>query len=322
MNTEVRAKIDETRAMIARIQNYTIQVRPIVVPDIKPGFFGRISQQNRNYRNAQVKAKAEQDAIVAKYNPLIEKLKGLYDTLINTIPEETKTKLETYKFDLKPGTTEKDPYYIKKGTKRQREYGSGMPYIEEDTIIVIDDNIDKNVEDFIAWENDIEPAKVRNAKAKQDAIEKPKKDQLIIDRYVAKGYTYIPAHIETRKQNDYIAIMHGSSSYNVEISAFLKYKTKSYSDKPDWTQTTETIKHTLKEENNSPIEVQCKINIWTRTLPTGWPETIVVGSDKFYKTINIIDPPEAPKAPEAPQGGKRSKRKTLKKKKRSGKKLN
>ena len=310
MNSEVmfqlRADIDKTRSEIAEIYNYTTSYTRIVVPEIKgTGILGRITQKNKNNRNSVAKAKVAQNARIddykKQYNTLHEKLGGLYNDLINAIPEETKTKLETYNFHLVPGTTKEDPYYIKEDTNRPRKYASGRPYIEDHTKIFIDDNIVKNVEDFIAWEDDIPLAKEREAKAARIAEEKPKKDQLIIDRYVAKGYTYIPKR--TKQGPSSSAQYQGYEVTSTEeIPAFLEYKIKSYSDKPDWTQTTETIKHTLKEENNSPIEVQCKINIWTRELPKGFPQRIEIGSDDFYKTIDEI---------EKTSGGKRSKRKTF-----------
>ena len=97
---------------------------------------------------------------------------------------------------------------------------------------------------------------------------------------------------------------------------------------PGWTRAEEDVEvdvfgpSTGNQSHNQyypPTKGTKKIPIWTRELPTEpivWPQEIVVGSDPFYETIDIIDPPEAS------QGGKRSKRKTLKKKKRSGKKLN
>lgn len=94
---------------------------------------------------------------------------------------------------------------------------------------------------------------------------------------------------------------------------------------PGWTRAEEDVEvdvfgpSTGNQSHNQyypPTKGTKKIPIWTRELPTEpivWPQRIGVGSDKFYTTIEKIDPP---------QGGKRSKRKTLKKKKRSGKKLN
>lgn len=338
----IRTEINAAMTKINELYYQRMSINSKPVPVISTGWFGRTTQKNKNKAAADTKAR---DATLAQVDneiaELIANLQTLYSNLIEAIPKETKEILDKHKFELIKKKNE-EPYYIKRNTNRKiGEYGSGAPIIETDTIILINNDIVTKVSEFDTYQKGINQKKNRNesksAAEKIVAAKKEEDDKSIIKRYEAKGYIYIPAHIETRAQNDYIAIMQGARSYNVKISAFLKYETKTKKEPANlkgWTEGKETITYTPRENYHGPFEGMGRqiaqtygslppqnvdIQIWTRTVPTGWPETIVVGSDEFYEEIKKI---EASDPPEAPQGGKRSKRKTLKKKKRSGKKLN
>ena len=163
--------------------------------------------------------------------------------------------------------------------------------------------------------------KIQNETNAKIAEDKKEKDDLLIKRYEKLDYKYKADETITRTVDGQF----GQHTYEEAIPPFLEYQLKSYSVMPGWTRAEEDVEvdvygpSNVNQSHNQyypPTKGTKKIPIWTRELPTEpivWPQRIGVGSDKFYTTIEKIDPP---------QGGKRSKRKTLKKKKRSGKKLN
>jgi hypothetical protein len=335
MNTEAKAKLrpimdpirEEISDLMTEINELYYKRRNIVsnpVPVKRTGFFGT-TQKNKNKAAAETKARlAEVDKTEAE---LIANLQTLYSNLIEAIPKETKEILDKHKFTLIKRNNE-DPYYIKKNTNREiGKYGSGAPIIERDTMILINSDIVDKVDEFDKYQKAMNDKKIQNETTAKNAEDKKEKDDLLIKRYEKIGYTYKPNEQKQYEQTNYFALIQGAPKYSYEkIPPFLEYELKSYSVIPGWTKGIEATKVTSYDspsshwqgysQYNEPKEHIQDIPIWTRELPTGFPQRIVVGSNEFYDIIKKIE------ASEAPKGGKRSKRKTLKKKKRSGKKLN
>ena len=340
MNTEAKTKLrpimDPIRKKISdlmtEINELYYKRKNIVsnpVPVKRTGFFGT-TQKNKNKAAAETKARlAEVNKTEAE---LIANLQTLYSNLIEAIPKETKEILDKHKFELIKKENE-EPYYIKKNTNREiGKYGSGAPIIERDTMILINSDIVDKVDEFDKYQKAMNDKKIQNETTAKNAEDKKEKDDLLIKRYEKIGYTYKPNEQKQYEQTNYLALIQGAPKYSYEkIPPFLEYELKTKKEPAHlkgWTRAEEDVEvdvygpasgNQARNQYNVPTKVIKKIPIWTRELPTEpivWPQKIDVGSYPFYKTIDIIDPPQAS------QGGKRSKRKTLKKKKRSGKKLN
>ena len=333
MNSVAKAKLkatmepirEEISDLMTEINELYYKRRNIVsnpVPVKRTGFFGT-TQKNKNKAAADTKARlAEVDKTEAE---LIANLQTLYSNLIEAIPKETKEILDKHKFELIKKKNE-EPYYIKKNTNREiGKYGSGAPIIERDTMILINSDIVDKVDEFDKYQKAMNAKKIQNETNAKIAEDKKEKDDLLIKRYEKIGYTYKPNHTITRTVDLENIGQRGSYTYEEPIDPFLEYQLKSYSVMPGWTRAEEDVEVDVYGPSNvnqshsqyyPPTKGTKKIPIWTRELPPGFLQRIEVGSNAFYKTIDIIDPPQAS------QGGKRSKRKTLKKKKRSGKKLN